>query len=167
MIIGILGDTHGRTDAMAAAIQLLTKAGAEFFIHTGDVGSTQILDQLVGLRAAFVFGNTDWDRLPLARYAEKIQVPCYGNFADLTLDGKHIAVIHGDDQKLKQRLLAEQQFDYLLQGHTHIRHDERIGRTRIINPGALHRAAEKSVATLDTSTDALQFHILHQSNNPI
>jgi predicted phosphodiesterase len=28
-----------------------------------------------------------------------------------------------------------QRYDYLLHGHTHVRRDERAGRTRIINPG--------------------------------
>ncbi len=57
----------------------------------------------------------------------------------------------------KVRLLSEQKHDYLLQGHTHVRHDERIGKTRVINPGALHRAREKTVALLDTATDRLVF----------
>jgi predicted phosphodiesterase len=48
-----------------------------------------------------------------------------------------------------------QEHDYLLQGHTHVRLDECVGRTRIINPGALHRAAVKTVVTLDTRADRL------------
>jgi predicted phosphodiesterase len=53
--------------------------------------------------------------------------------------------------------LESQRFDYLLHGHSHLTRDERVGRTRIINPGALHRAREKTVALLDTATDALKF----------
>ncbi|HEX8524973.1 MAG TPA: YfcE family phosphodiesterase [Tepidisphaeraceae bacterium] len=160
MIIGLLGDTHGRTQPMADAMKLLAAAGAQHYIHTGDVGAVEILDYLAGVPSAFVFGNNDWDRASMSRYAEKIGVSCYGNFADLTLDNKRIAVIHGDDPKLKQRILADQQFDYLFQGHTHIRKDEKIGRTRLINPGALHRTAQKTVATVDTQTDKVQFHVL-------
>jgi putative phosphoesterase len=141
---------------MAAAVTLLREAGAEFYVHCGDVGSERVLDHLAGLPSAFVFGNTDWDRASLARYAEKIGVACHGAFADLELGGKKFAVVHGDDFKLKQRLLAEQQHDYLLQGHTHVRADQRVGRTRLINPGALHRAREKTVALLDTETDRLR-----------
>ena len=157
MVIGILSDTHDRVDAMAAAMKLLRDRGAEFFIHCGDVGSERVVDHLAGVPAAFVFGNTDWDRAGLARYAQRIGVACYGSFADLELGGKRIAVIHGDDFKLKQRLLAEQGHDYLLQGHTHVRADQRVGKTRLINPGALHRASEKTVAILDTAVDRLTF----------
>jgi hypothetical protein len=35
--------------------------------------------------------------------------------------------------------------------------DERFGRTRIINPGALFRASEKTVALLDTEADQLDY----------
>lgn len=157
VFVGILSDTHDRVDAMAAAMKLLRDAGAEFFIHCGDVGSERVLDHLAGVAAAFVFGNTDWDRAGLARYAQSIGVACHGAFADLELGGKRFAVIHGDDFKLKQRLLAEQRHDYLLQGHTHVRADERVGKVRLINPGALHRAREKSVALLDTGTDRVTF----------
>jgi putative phosphoesterase len=158
VVIGILSDTHDRATAMAAGVEALRKAGASFFIHCGDIGTQRCIDLLAGLPCAFVFGNTDWDRAALAKYAASIDVPCYGNFASLELDGKKIAVIHGDDFRLKQRLIDEQAHDYLLQGHTHVRDDRRVGKTRLINPGALHRATEKTVATLDTARDVLKTH---------
>jgi len=157
VIIGILSDTHDRAHAMAAGIETLQQAGAQYFIHCGDIGTQPCIDLLAGLPGAFVFGNTDWDRARLAQYAVGIDVACFGNFADLELDGKKLAVIHGDDFRLKQRLIDEQKHDYLLQGHTHLRDDRRVGRMRLINPGALHRATEKTVATLDTISDRLRF----------
>jgi putative phosphoesterase len=158
VIIGILSDTHDHPDAMRQALRVLQDAGAEFFAHCGDIGSQSCIDLLAGLHCAFVFGNTDLQRAALARYAASLDVPCYGSYGNLELAGKSIALIHGDDYRLKQRLLDEQKHDYLLQGHTHIRADQRIGRTRLINPGALHRAKEKTVATLDTQSDRLIFH---------
>jgi predicted phosphodiesterase len=48
--------------------------------------------------------------------------------------------------------------DYLLMGHTHRRHDARVGLTRVINPGALggtqHEA--RSVCVLDLANDQLE-----------
>jgi hypothetical protein len=157
VIVGILSDTHDKVDAMAAAMELLRQGGAEFFIHCGDVGSEQILDHLAGTRAAFVFGNTDWDRAPLTRYAQHHGIACYPSLAELELGGKQFAVTHGDDARLARRVLDAQRHDYLLHGHTHVRADHRVGRVRIINPGALHRAKEKTVALLDTDTDRLTF----------
>ena len=160
MLLGVLSDTHDRVDATAAAMKVLRQAGAQFFIHCGDVGSERVLDHLAGLPSAFVFGNTDWDRASLARYAQSIGVACHNTFADLDLGGKKVAVTHGDDFRLKQRILSEQRHDFLLLGHTHVRADELVGKTRVINPGALHRAREKTVATLDTDGGELKFLVV-------
>jgi putative phosphoesterase len=160
MLLGILSDTHDHADAMKAAIDVLREHHAEFFIHCGDVGGEAVIDQLAGLPAAFIWGNNDWDRKSLERYAQSLKISCHGAMADLELGGKKLAVIHGDDFALKARLLQDQQHDYLLQGHTHYRQDERVGKTRIINPGALYRAREKSVALLDTVTDKLRFLVV-------
>jgi putative phosphoesterase len=160
VLVGILSDTHDRVDAMAAAMDLLRGAGADFFVHCGDVGSERVLDHLAGVPSAFVFGNTDWDRAALQRYAQSIGVACHPSLAELEMGGKKFAVTHGDDFKLKQRVLSEQRHDYLLQGHTHVRADQRIGRVRVINPGALHRTREKTVALLDTAADTLQFLVV-------
>ncbi len=157
VLLGILSDTHDRAAITAAAVRVLREAGAEYFIHCGDVGSEQVLDLFAGLPAAFVWGNTDWDQPALARYAQTIGVRCLGTRGDLELDGKRFAVLHGDDAPAMRRVLDQQLHHYLLHGHTHARRDERLGHVRIINPGALHRAREKTVALLDTGTDRLRF----------
>jgi putative phosphoesterase len=156
MLIGLLSDTHDNTEATATAIELLKGRGAEWFLHCGDVGSALVLDYLAGLSAAFVWGNCDFDRMELQRYGEKLGVACYGAFGDLTIDGKRFALMHGDDHRLKKRLLAEQQYDYLCQGHTHVPQDIRVGRLHVINPGALHRARPRTVGLLDTTTDRVE-----------
>jgi putative phosphoesterase len=160
VIVGLLSDTHGRLEAAHAGVAILRGAGAEYLIHCGDVGEEDILDALAGVPSAFVFGNNDWDRRALERYAKDIGVTCLGASGELDLGGKRFAVVHGDDFPLRRRLLDGQAFDYLLQGHTHAPADERHGRTRLINPGALHRARPRTVAILDTVTDRLTFHEL-------
>ena len=160
MILGLISDTHDRLDAMRDGLAVLKAAGTEFYLHCGDIGGQSCIDLLAGLPSAFVFGNNDFDRAALARYAASIDVACYGNFGHLELAGKKIALIHGDDFRLKQRLIDEQQHDLLFQGHTHIRDNRKIGRTRLINPGALYRAKEKTVATLDLQNEKLTFHIV-------
>jgi putative phosphoesterase len=142
---------------MAAGMQALRRAGAEFFIHCGDVGSQQILDHLAGERALFVWGNNDWDRAPLSRYAASLSLAGGQPFESIQLDQKNLGVTHGDDTLLLRGQIQSQQFDYVFTGHTHVPHDRRVGRTRWINPGALHRARQKSVAILDLATDQLQF----------
>jgi putative phosphoesterase len=157
MLIALLSDTHDRTDPMCKAVQLLQSRGAEFFIHCGDVGSPIVLDHLAGLKAAFVWGNCDFDRLGLQRYAQSLSIQCHGNFGDFELAGKRLALTHGDDATLKRRILSEQRHDYFFQGHTHVPQDARIGRIHLINPGALHRANPKTCALLNTEKDSVEF----------
>lgn len=160
MILGILSDTHGHVDAMAAAMKLLKQAGAGAFIHCGDVGSTAVLDFLAGEQAWFVFGNTDLDHTRLESYARTIGVTCLKDFGIIELQSRRIGVFHGDDIALYHQLIAQQQLDYLLQGHTHESEDRTVGKIRLINPGALFRARIKSVATLDLTTDTLKIRPL-------
>jgi putative phosphoesterase len=157
VLIGILSDTHGRVRPTVAAIDLLKQAGAEHYIHCGDVGAEEVLDLFAGLPLSFVWGNNDERRSSLGRYAQTLGLTCYGEFADLVLDDKRIAVTHGDDFGLLRRIISEAKHDYLLLGHTHVRRDERAGKLRIINPGALHRTPQRSVAVLNTATDELRF----------
>jgi putative phosphoesterase len=156
MLVGILSDTHDRIPALVTALDLLRGRGVEHYIHCGDVGGESVLDRLAGLPGTFIWGNNDWDVRSLEDYAATLKLTCAGRFADLTLGGKRFAVTHGDDPAAKRRVLDSQEFDYLLQGHTHLFDDQRIGRTRLINPGALHRAHPKTIALLDTHADRLE-----------
>ena len=157
MILAILSDTHDHVDTLVEALRVLAPHNPGFYVHCGDLGGQRMLDRLAGLPAGFVFGNTDFDHAGLARYAVQVGVRCFGAHGTFEFDGKRLAVLHGDDERLLRRLLDSQEYDYLLQGHTHQRTDQRHGKTRLINPGALHRARPRTVATLDLQSDVLEF----------
>ena len=62
MKLGILSDSHDREEALFKGIDLLKEAGAEYFVHCGDVCEKDMLAHLAGLPAAF--RNQQLDRLP-------------------------------------------------------------------------------------------------------
>jgi hypothetical protein len=157
MLVGLLSDTHDDLDATVAGLRVLRGAGVEYFLHSGDVGGQKILDLFAGDRFAFVWGNNDWDRRDLSRYASSIGLQCLDEFGEVTIDGKLIALMHGDDSARLKRVLSQQRHDYLITGHTHVKQDERRGRIRWINPGALHRVRTKTVAVLDVAKEELKF----------
>lgn len=157
MLIGIVSDTHGKADLMRRAVTILGRRGMQFLVHCGDVGSLAVVDHMAGIPSALVWGNGDFDRFTLEQYAERLQVKCLGSFGRLQLDGRQVAVMHGDDARVRHRVIVEQQDDYLLLGHTHVRLDGRAGRIHIINPGAMHRANPKTVAMLDSAADTVEF----------
>lgn len=156
MLIGILSDTHGRVDAARQAVDLLRQQGAQLLIHCGDVGSRGVIDLLAGAPAAFVWGNNDFDRDDLAPYAASLGVQCLGDVGTIPCGARRLAVTHGDNAAILTRILQQEKPDYLFTGHSHIPHDRRIGTTRWINPGALHRAPIKTIALLDTDRDELR-----------
>jgi len=157
MILGVFSDTHDNVSAARAGIKTLRANGAEFLIHCGDVGGQHILDLLAGIPSAFVWGNNDFDRPLLKGYAEGLGIQCCDDFGHLELGGRQVAIMHGDNLRHLAKITEGNiRYDYLFVGHSHVPSDERVGHTRIINPGALHRAAKKTVALVDTQTDVLR-----------
>ncbi len=158
MLVGILSDSHGRHLAVRAAMALFDKLGVSHVIHCGDVGSPEVFDEMIGRPCTFVWGNTDFPEDGLLTYALSLGLPIPQEVpVRLDLDGMRFAVFHGHEPGFNaaiQRL----EVDYVLHGHTHVACDEKYNGKRVINPGALHRAARKTVATLDTKTDQLTFH---------
>lgn len=155
MRIGLLSDSHGRADTTAKAVRALLDHGAELLLHLGDVGSEAVIDELVGHHARIVFGNCDDEIGSLTRYAGLMGVGVDHPMGGLEIAGKRIAFTHGHLQHLVDQALLDG-VDYLFHGHSHELRDQRVGRTRIINPGALFRAPRYTAAVLDPARDALE-----------
>ena len=162
MKIGILSDTHGNVARTLAAIRLLLQEKVEAVCHCGDVGSEQVLQTLASVCEPYhipvyaVLGNVDHYEPGVTSFQPTGGVTLCGRRATLDLGGHKIAVVHGDDPRLLFEVVRSQQHDYCLTGHTHLADDFKEGRTRVINPGAVHRATTPSVAVLDLEHDQLQ-----------
>ena len=156
MVLGILSDSHGDYRMVRHALAGLERAGADVFIHCGDVGGMEVFDELAGRRVHFVWGNTDVSDSIICGYVEDLGLSLPVVPLSLELGGKRIVVCHGHESCVR-RVVAEAQHDYLMCGHSHQRCDVRENGMRIINPGALHRARVKTAATLDLATDRLTF----------
>jgi putative phosphoesterase len=154
MLIGILSDSHGRAQRTAAAVEALRGKGADLLIHLGDVETDAVIDELVGHPVRIVFGNCDEERT-LGAYARGMGLLVDHPMGELNVCGRRVAYTHGHMPNLIREALARG-VDYLLHGHTHETCDLRHGPTRIVNPGALHRAARYTAAILDPEADALE-----------
>lgn len=165
--IGLLSDSHGRAETTQRAVDLLLSHDIDLLLHLGDVGTVEVIDALMAMRpdgngqlaVRLVFGNTDWDRLSLESYARELGIEVDHPVGRLSVSNGQgdvqLVYAHGDDpQPLDQAV--EQGVKYVCHGHTHRFRDEKSGITRIINPGALFRANEYTVAILDTQKDELE-----------
>lgn len=153
-LLGIMSDSHGRADTTRRAVSALIDAGATTILHLGDIETEQVIDELVGHDARLVFGNCDWEWSALERYAEHVGVGVDGWAGEITVDGRRVAFTHGHLRDPMQAAI-DSEANYLFHGHTHELRDERVGRTRIINPGALFRAVRYTAAVLEPARDRL------------
>ncbi len=158
MRIGILSDTHNQRARTAEAVQLLQNQGAEMLIHCGDLVDPDLISLCAVLPFYFVFGNNDQNDIAEIQRAIDLtsQGVCLQWGGEVELAGKRIAVTHGHRLSEYHRLIATQP-DYLLTGHSHRADVWHEGRTRRINPGALHRAREYTVGLLNLADDELRF----------
>lgn len=164
-VVGLLSDSHDIAAVTRQAVAVLLDAGATRLIHLGDVGTPQVLDELViaapdgeQLPVHVVFGNVDWDTASLQHHAEAVGLTVDHPIGELELhDGGLLVYTHGHLRRAEGDAIAREA-RYFCHGHTHEQRDDRNGDTRIINPGALHRASQYTVALLDTRTDDLTFY---------
>lgn len=154
MIVGILSDSHGRSETVRVALQTLDQAGATVLFHCGDIGDQDVFEHFVGRQCHFVWGNTDDPSDGLNTFLATVGLRCQPGPLFVEIAGKRIALCHGHERQFL-RLCERPESDYLFHGHTHVRADHRESGCRIINPGALYRTREKSVATLDLDRDTL------------
>jgi hypothetical protein len=161
-LLGIISDTHGHADRARKAVEALRAHGATHIIHLGDVGSEAVLDHLVGVPATVVFGNVD-DHHGLTRYAEFLGINVAHPATVIEAKSIKIGITHGHiDTEVFN--LMEQDVDVLLHGHTHQKRDERIGSTRVMNPGAVHGAEQFSVLLYEPATGTATW--LHIEDGP-
>ena len=160
MKIGILSDSHGRQDNVRRALDELRRRGVATVLHCGDIDDPETVLLFRGWTAHFVFGNCDLDRDALRAAMEEVGATLHEPFGHLELQGVKLAFVHGDDAGLLRDLEHGGAYDFLFYGHTHHAEEHTTGPTRVINPGALHRARSKTFAVLDLPTRALESVVL-------
>lgn len=159
MKVGILSDTHNDGAATRHAVQTFRQRGVRLLFHCGDLTTAEMVPHFAGLEVYFVRGNMDRHHVPDLTTAVRAQTGAWwlSKGDEIELDGKRIAVTHGDREEVLETLLFAEP-DYLLLGHTHRRRNERIGPTRVINPGALGgvQYEARSICVLDLKNDRIE-----------
>jgi putative phosphoesterase len=155
--VAILSDIHDNIWALEA---LLAELEADVLIFCGDFCApfslTQIGEGFSGPIHA-VFGNNDGDQLLLARNATRFpHVTLHGQFAELELDGRRVAVTHYPH--IGRALAQGDAYDLVCHGHSHERLVEQTGSTLRVNPGeVMGRLGHPSYAVYETTTGEVSF----------
>lgn len=154
MKVGLLSDTHNHLPETRRALDLLLEHGAEHLLHCGDVGD-DVLSLLSatclahGIQAHVAIGNCD--SVPDVRFAPQPKGVEYGSAPEFVLSGKRCVLVHGDQPHRLAHLVNSGDLDFVFTGHTHRAADQRIGSTRVLNPGSpvRPRGGPPSVALID------------------
>lgn len=159
MKIGIIADTHDDVGNLGVALEALRAEGVATILHCGDVCEPYVIRALAGFDVWIAQGNMDRDFKLAQAVEERLG---HGRFAWLqkpTLDGYRVAMLHGENEEVLGNLIASGEYAYILYGHTHRRRDQTIGRTRVINPGALggRQSERRSFCILDLATGETRF----------
>lgn len=136
-MIGILSDSHDNMNAIRKAVEFFNGKKVKAVLHAGDLVSPFTARAFKDLepKLYFVFGNNDGDKVTLTKWFEEIGTTSCGNFGDLTIDGLHIALLHGTNEALVKALAKSGEFDVVVRGHTHDPNVKIIEGVPVINPG--------------------------------
>ncbi len=152
-MIGIISDSHDNLNAIRKAVEFFNNNDVKAVLHAGDIVSpfTARVFKELKPKLYFVFGNNDGDKITLTRWFEEIGATSCGDFGDLTIDGLHIALLHGTDEALVRALARSGDFDVVIRGHTHNPGVKIIKGTPVINPGECSGvlSGKATVAVLD------------------
>lgn len=156
MIIGIMADTHDRLPLVDKAVRMLNEEEADLVLHAGDYIAPFVIPRFRRLKAKFigVFGNNDGERIGLKMKFREINAEIHGNFAEVTVDGLRITLMHGSEEELLRSLINVESHDIIIYGHTHEAKTYRKGKTLVINPGEVcgYLTERSTIALLDSQT---------------
>ncbi len=160
MVIGIVSDSHGKSKRLKAAVEIFARRNVDAVVHCGDIASAGDVEILasIGCAAYLVLGNMDRRIEGLVEAAKRWAVHFHAEAVEVPLgEGEFLVATHGSDSPMLRDLMDDPQFPYVCHGHSHATRDERIGITRVINPGALHHIHPRTIAILDTDSDKVEF----------
>lgn len=160
MKIGIISDTHDQTLRIKKAVEIFNQKAVGLVVHCGDLVSPFTLQFYQELKSPikFLFGNNTGDVVwhPVCAAKAGLRDYEFSTFYSLMIDGKRIAVYHGERPEITSALIKCGEYDCLFTGHDHLARVEQYGQVLLINPGTLTDHYEEgmippSIALYDTA----------------
>jgi putative phosphoesterase len=161
MLIGVFSDVHDNLANLRRALEVFKERGVAALIFCGDFCSP-IPSRVMGAEFKgdihVVFGNGDGDRFAISNVA-KSQYPnlkLHGEYAELEFEGVKVALTH---YPFYAKALARTgDYAAVFSGHTHERHEEKIGDCLWLNPGeVLGWQGQATCAIYDTKTNTATY----------
>jgi uncharacterized protein len=136
--VGIVADSYDNRDGLRQLLDRFLVGGARWLFHCGGLGSANLIDLLKPWQIYIVAGEKERERAAIEVALQKARLQAgLPTALQTTIEGFRIGLCRGDDMPLVNRWARSGELDYLFYGHTLRRSDTFVGRTRLINPGAL------------------------------
>jgi hypothetical protein len=156
MLIGAISDTHDNLPQVEKAVKYLNDQKVGLVLHAGDYVAGFVIPKFKQLNCKLigVFGNNDGDHeLLKKRFSETANCTIHDRFAQVTVEGYRIALLHGTETELLDAIINSGYFDAVIHGHSHNKSVEKKGKTLAINPGEVcgYLTGKSTLALLDTN----------------
>ena len=136
MLIGVVSDTHNNLKNIHQIISLFNDEEVSMVIHTGDITSSNSLEQFSKLKCELtgVYGNNDRNEAGLEDVVIKNNFQFQEPPKLLTIFNRNIAIFHEPDS-INDFLKLNKNVDIVLHGHTH-RYRNKVEKDILFfNPG--------------------------------
>jgi putative phosphoesterase len=163
MLVAIISDSHDNIANLDKFLDWANKNGIERIIHCGDLSAPGTLKNVLAPKFKgkiyLIHGNVS-DRELLPEVAKNFpNIEFFGDQGEIEIDGKRIAFVHRPEEA--RALANKNHYDFIFYGHTHEPWEEKIGQTRLVNPGTLAGMFNRATfAVYDTATDKLELKLL-------
>jgi putative phosphoesterase len=163
MKIAIISDTHDNIFNLEKALSWINSQNIPLIIHCGDLCAPSVLTEILVKKFPhqiyLIHGNVG-DRELLEEKVKNLKnVKLFGDFGEIEIDNKKIAFVHKPEEAKK--IAQTEKYDLVFYGHTHKPWEEKIGKTKLVNPGNLAGMFYKATfAIYETKTDKLELKIL-------
>jgi uncharacterized protein len=158
--IGVVADTRENTAGLKVLLDRFLVAGVRWLFHCGGIALPDTIELLKPWQIYMVRGEREpnWQAIEAALQKARLR-DSLPTEVIITLENRRIGMCRGDDQSVVNRWVKSGGFDYIFHGSTLRQRNEKVGRTRIINPGALSgpNYKNRSGCVIDLGLDEVKF----------
>ncbi|MFH1582674.1 MAG: YfcE family phosphodiesterase [bacterium] len=133
MKIAVISDSHDNVANLKRVYSIIKKEKIKIIIHCGDIASIETLKEVFGKFKGKIYaslGNMDKERdFSIKKDPKLPQLKVYSNYGSI----RNIAFTHS--RETARKLSETKKYDLVFYGHTHKPWEEKIGKTKMVNPG--------------------------------
>ncbi len=166
MKIAIISDTHDNLANTKKAADFIKKENIRTVIHCGDIFKPETVEEILKvfkgkLYIVFSLADASFSGISENSFKSFKRVKIFEEFGEIKIGGKKIAFCHFPE--IAEDLAKKKKHDLVFYGHTHKPWLEKIGKTKLINPGNLAGIFYKATfAVYDAKIDKLELKILEK-----